>query len=283
HTSPIRTRSIQLKIVEQVKRSRSPKIELEQLDQDNKQSSSGNNMVHSESISEQTIQLLESNQLGINSDRCQSSSLECNLQDSSKQNNGSLQLVDESATQIYRYFQQTRTHGSLFIVNGIQTNNDQQPNSWNRIINRQHSHNVSYQQNEGATSIAPIVDQILIFGREQDLANSSIAYPRNPQLRAKQLIPPEQVWGLCYEINDPSFNNQSTTNSDIIVFTNRNNRQLKRFCSLNHYMWAVARDSFTTNWSSEIPYLFPPITCIMRAINKINSEHVPLAVMIVPE
>ncbi|KAA6357731.1 MAG: hypothetical protein EZS28_046743, partial [Streblomastix strix] len=33
HTSPIRTRSIQLKIVEQVKRSRSPKIELEQLDQ----------------------------------------------------------------------------------------------------------------------------------------------------------------------------------------------------------------------------------------------------------
>ncbi|KAA6397999.1 MAG: hypothetical protein EZS28_006473 [Streblomastix strix] len=72
-TSPIRSRSITQKIAEQAKRSISAKYGLEQLNQVNMQSSSGNSIGDSESILKQTTKLLDSNQLGVNSDGCQSS------------------------------------------------------------------------------------------------------------------------------------------------------------------------------------------------------------------
>ncbi|KAA6381080.1 MAG: hypothetical protein EZS28_023393 [Streblomastix strix] len=43
------------------------------------------------------------------------------------------------------------------------------------------------------------------------------------------------------------------------------------------------RLQFAEEYVREIPYLIPPFTCIIRTINKINSEHVPLAVTVVPE
>ncbi|KAA6382330.1 MAG: hypothetical protein EZS28_022139 [Streblomastix strix] len=133
-----------------------------------------------------------------------------------------------------------------------------------------------------ATSIAPIVDQILIMAQNnnQQIRALYIQGTLNYVPDSSSRLNKSGDYGLKSVILRKIINQLQILKS-MDVFANHNNLQLKRFCSIMHDKQAVARDGFTFNQSSQNRHLFLPITCIIRAINKIHSEHVPLAVMVI--
>ena len=68
----------------------------------------------------------------------------------------------------------------------------------------------------------------------------------------------------------------------IDLFASRTNAQLPDYCSWRPDPQARVVDAFSTSWSQDQPYLFPPFNLIGRALSKICLEEVDYACLIAP-
>ena len=59
---------------------------------------------------------------------------------------------------------------------------------------------------------------------------------------------------------------------DIDLFASRLNKQFGKYCSLRPDPNAFAIDAFTLCWSTEKFYCFPPFSCILRVLQKIQQD-----------
>ena len=68
----------------------------------------------------------------------------------------------------------------------------------------------------------------------------------------------------------------------IDLFASRTNTQLPIYCSWRPDPQARVVDAFSTSWSQDRPYLFPPFCLIGRALTKIQLEEVDYACLVAP-
>ncbi|XP_062570072.1 uncharacterized protein LOC134232143 [Saccostrea cucullata] len=69
---------------------------------------------------------------------------------------------------------------------------------------------------------------------------------------------------------------------DIDLFASRLNAQLSNFISWVYDPDAADTDAFSLNWTNLKPYIFPPFRLIGKIINKIISDKVEEAIVIIP-
>ena len=71
----------------------------------------------------------------------------------------------------------------------------------------------------------------------------------------------------------------------IDLFAAAHNHKLPRFAALppGGSQTPTVWDAFTFPWTSEIPFAFPPINIIPRVLQKMHTDRVALAVLVVPE
>jgi hypothetical protein len=66
------------------------------------------------------------------------------------------------------------------------------------------------------------------------------------------------------------------------LFASTLNHRLPRYVTWRYAEGSVATDAFRICWSDEVPYIFPPIRLVLRALWKIRTEHVR-AIIIAPD
>ncbi|XP_045182640.2 uncharacterized protein LOC123541290 [Mercenaria mercenaria] len=69
---------------------------------------------------------------------------------------------------------------------------------------------------------------------------------------------------------------------DVDVFASRLNKRLPKFVSWFPEPGAMAVNAFSLSWNQFVPYLFPPFNSIGKVINKVVSDKVDKALMVVP-
>lgn len=69
---------------------------------------------------------------------------------------------------------------------------------------------------------------------------------------------------------------------DIDLFASRLNAQVTRFISWFPEPGAVGNDAFSLSWTGMCPYIFPPFNIIGKVVNKIVSDQVEKAIVVLP-
>ncbi|KAA6392727.1 MAG: hypothetical protein EZS28_011745 [Streblomastix strix] len=138
--------------------------------------------------------------------------------------------------------------------------------------------------NRGAESQAfqQIVDQTLLPIQQLDLQKTARHIPGLINLEADQLS--RLAASGDYQIREEVLEEaplQFHVHMTIDIFTNRQNRKCRRFCSLKKDLCAVRQGGMALPWKIKLPLLHPPIALIQPILNKIMKEEIR-AVQITP-
>lgn len=145
---------------------------------------------------------------------------------------------------------------------------------------------VSYINNMGgmtSDSLNNLAVQIWNWCLDRDIFLSSQHIPGISNIQADQLsrkFSDNLEWKLKEEIFRRIC--QQTFLPKIDLFASRHNAQLPVFASLNYDPDAKFTNAFSVSWSDLEPYLFPPFCLISKVIQKVLTDNVDQAILIVP-
>ena len=145
---------------------------------------------------------------------------------------------------------------------------------------------VSYINNMGgmtSEALDELACKIWLWCLERDIFISAQHIPGDTNVQADTLsrnFSDNLEWKLKEDIFKRICHHYFIPNIDL--FATRHNTQLERFASWHYDPDAVYTDAFSCSWSDVEPYIFPPFSLIGKVINKIFSDNVQRAILIVP-